>query len=189
MRMTLLAQRQTHLSVEDYLRLEADGEVRHEYIGGDIFAMVGASVQHNRIAGNVFNALSNHLRSGPCEVYISDFKVRLQVNRDEIFYYPDVMVACGREGTDKYYLSDPMLIVEVLSPSTQSIDQREKAFNYRQIPALEEYVLVSQERCEVTIQRRSERWEGLVVTSPEGTVELRSVDLSLPLSEIYRGVA
>jgi Uma2 family endonuclease len=98
------------------------------------------------------------------------------------------MVACGREGTEKYYLTDPKLIVEVLSPSTQSIDQREKAFNYRQIPALEEYVLVSQDRCEVTIHRRLEGWEGLVIASPEGTAEFRSVDLSLPLSEIYRGV-
>lgn len=183
------ARRNPHLSVDDYLRFEAEGGgVRHEYVGGDIFAMSGGSAAHNRIAGNVFAAFSNHLRGGPCEAYISDFKVRLQANRYEIFYYPDVMVACGREGTEKFYLTNPKLIVEVLSPSTESIDRREKALNYRQIDSLEEYVLIAQETHEITIHRRDAAWEAIVITSPEADIEFRSLALSLPMNEIYRGV-
>lgn len=180
-----LTARQHPLCVEDYLKYEADGRVRHEYIAGEIFAMTGASVEHNRIAGRIFNAFANHLRGGPCEAYMSDVKVRLKNNMEDIFYYPDVMVACGREGAEKYYIRNPKLIVEVLSPTTEAIDRREKSLHYRQIPSLEEYVLVAQDNCEVTIQRRSEEWQPTILTSPTMTAEFRSIGFSLPLAQIY----
>src|ERR1700687_355781 len=107
------------ISVEEYLEYEADGRTRHEYIAGEIFAMTGASLEHNLIAGNVFAAVAAHLRGGPCMAFMSDFKLRLKNNMEDIFYYPDVMVACGREGVEKYYLRNPKLIIEVLSPTTE----------------------------------------------------------------------
>ncbi|MBM3852091.1 MAG: Uma2 family endonuclease [Verrucomicrobia bacterium] len=173
------------VSVEDYLRHEADGPIRHEYIGGRIHAMAGTSEAHNLIAGNIFAAFHAHLRGGPCKAYIADFKVRLEINREDLFYYPDVMVACQRVGTEQFYLRYPTLIVEVLSPSTESIDRREKLLNYPQIPTVDEYVLVSQDRPEVTLHRRDENWEPRLLAGVEAVAEFRSIKFSLPLARIY----
>jgi Uma2 family endonuclease len=175
-------------SVEDYLRHETDGAVRHEYIGGRIHAMAGTSEAHNLIAGNVFASFHAHLRGGPCKAYMADFKVRLEINREDIFYYPDVMVACQRVGVEQYYLRYPTLLVEVLSPSTENIDRREKLLNYPQISTLEEYVLIAQDQREVTIHRRAEDWAPRLVTAPDGAAEFRSITLTLPLARIYEGV-
>jgi Uma2 family endonuclease len=177
------------VSVEDYLRHEADGSVRHEYIGGRIHAMAGTSEHHNLISGNVFASFHAHLRGGPCKAYMADFKVRLEINREDIFYYPDVMVACQRVGVEQYYLRYPTLIVEVLSPSTESIDRREKLLNYPQISTLEEYVLIAQDTREITIHRRAEDWVPHLFNTPESLVEFRSIKLSLPLTRIYEGVS
>jgi Uma2 family endonuclease len=176
------------LSVEDYLRHEADGAVRHEYIGGRVHAMAGTSEAHNLIAGNLFAAFHGHLRGGPCKAYMADFKVRLEINREDIFYYPDVMVACQRVGVEQYYLRYPTLLVEVLSPSTESIDRREKLLNYPQISTVEEYAIVAQETREVTLHRRAEDWVPRVITAAEAPVEFRSIKLMLPLARIYEGV-
>ena len=150
--------------------------------------MAGASEQHNLISGNIHAAFHGHLRGGPCRAYIADFKVRLEINREDIFYYPDVMVSCVRDGLEKYYLRNARLLVEVLSDSTEVIDRREKLINYPQIPTLEEYVLVAQDKPEVTLLHRSEGWKPVVVSSLEGAVEFRSIKLSMTLTEIYERV-
>jgi Uma2 family endonuclease len=113
--------------------------------------------------------------------------LRLKVGHDDVFYYPDVMVACQREDASEYYLQLPKLIIEVLSPSTEKTDRREKALNYRQIAALEEYVLIAQNRSHLEIQRRADDWRPTLVTSPDATAEFRSIGLSLPLTQIYEG--
>lgn len=176
------------LSVEEYLRCEADGQVRHEYIGGRLHAMAGASESHNLIALSLAAAFRNHVRNGPCRAYMADFKVRLEINREDLFYYPDVMVACQRIGVEQYYLCFPTLIVEVLSPSTAAIDRREKLINYPQILTLEEYILVEQDRREVTIHRRAEDWRPHILTTTDAVAEFRSIKCSLTLAEIYEGV-
>lgn len=173
------------LSVEEYLKYEAESPVRHEYVAGDIFAMAGTSLKHNRIALRLSTELSNRLWGGPCQTYMSDAKVRLKINTDEYFYYPDVTVGCNREDEEKHYLRHPKLIIEVLSPSTEAIDRREKAAHYRCIPTLEEYVLVAQDISEVTISRRSENWRSFVATSEDERVDFRSVGVSLTIAEIY----
>ena len=177
-----------HLSVEDYLKFETDGQVRHEYIGGRVHAMAGASERHNLIAGNVFNALFNHLRGGPCRTYMADFKVRLEINREDILYYPDVMVACVRDGVEKYYLRYPKLMVEVLSESTEAVDRREKLLNYPTIPTLAEYVLIAQDIREVTLHRREEQWRPVLLTGQDALLEFRSLKLTLPFAQLYEGV-
>lgn len=135
---------QQHYSVEQYLDLEQHSPVRHEYINGTIYAMTGATEPHELICGNLFAAIHAHVRGGPCNAYMQGFSVRLKINDEDIFYYPDVMVSCTRDGVDTLFLRYPKLIVEVLSPSTESIDRREKFLSYTQIPTLEEYVLVAQ---------------------------------------------
>ncbi len=177
------------LSVEDYLRFEADSPVRHDYIGGRIHAMSGTSVRHNVISLNLATAFLSHLRGGPCQAYMADVKVRLAVNREDIFYYPDVMVACGDVRPEEHYLRDPTLIVEVLSPSTENIDRREKLLNYTLIPTLNEYVLVAQDTREITLHRRAEQWRPVVVTAAGAPVEFCAIKLTVPLEQIYEGLA
>jgi Uma2 family endonuclease len=120
----------------------------------------------------------------------SHAKVRLQVNREDTFYMPDLMIACG-PFTDKIldtqYLTNPCVVVEVLSASTEAIDRREKALNYRHLPSLEEYLLVAQRSMEVTVLRRSENWSPQVLTAPEHVFESRAVEVKIPLSDIYEG--
>jgi Uma2 family endonuclease len=116
-----------YLSVAEYLEFEARSAVRHEYIGGVIHAMSGVSLAHNRISLKLANAFSNHVRGGPCEVFMSDVKVNLKIDTDEIFYYPDIMVACERDGWGRNCIHNPKLVVEVLSASTEHIDRREKS--------------------------------------------------------------
>jgi Uma2 family endonuclease len=176
-----------HLSVEDYLDFELGASTRHEYIAGEIFAMAGVSAAHNLIVGNVYSAFRNHLHGGPCRTFISDFKVRLKINMDDIFYYPDVMVACGREGLEKYFLRNPKVIVEVLSPSTEGTDRREKFIHYRRIPTLEEYIVIGQDTPEVTIHRRGTEWTPTALTALEAVAEIQSLELSLPLAQVYEG--
>jgi Uma2 family endonuclease len=177
-----------YLTVEEYLRFEELSSTRHEYVGGELFAMTGATKRHNVISLNVASALLAHLRGGPCRAYVENVKVRLTVERDEIFYYPDVTVACGPQDLERVFLTDPKLVVEVLSPSTERTDRREKALNYREIPTLEEYVLIAQHKPEVTLYRRSEEWRARVLTQPEALLELRSIAFTLPLGCIYDGV-
>jgi Uma2 family endonuclease len=176
------------MSVVDYLAFEESSAVRHEFVAGEIHAMGGASRAHNRIVLNLATAFQTKLRGGPCEVFMNDFKVRLEVAREEFFYYPDVVVSCHLQDIEKYFLRSPTLVVEVLSPSTETIDRREKHTHYRQAPTLEEYVLVAQDRREVTVFRRASGWQGEVFTSPGASVEFRSVKQAMTIAAIYDGV-
>src|SRR5438045_635778 len=122
------------LTVDEYLEAEKTASVRHEYVGGQIYAMAGASDTHNTLAGNFFALLKSNLRSGPFRVYISDMKVRVEaVNA---FYYPDVVVTCDPEDKGEYAKTRPCLIVEITSPSTTVTDHREKLLAYRKLPSL-----------------------------------------------------
>jgi len=176
------------LPVEDYLRYETDGQVRHEYVGGVVHAMAGTSERHNLISLTLASLFRAHVRNGPYRAYMADFKVRLEINREDIFYYPDVMVACQRVGVEQYYLRYPTLVVEVLSPSTEAIDRREKLINYPQIPTLEEYAIVSQDTREVTVHRRAEGWVPHMLNAADAVAEFRSIKLTVPLAQIYEGL-
>jgi Uma2 family endonuclease len=173
------------LTADEYLEFEHTCDVRHEFVAGTLYAMADPSKSHNLIAGNLIATFHGHVRGGPCNAYVSAIKLRLKVGHDDLFYYPDVMVACEREDASEYYLQLPKLIIEVLSPSTEKIDRREKALNYRQIATLEEYVLVAQNRPHVEIQRRADNWQPTVVTSLDATAEFHSIGLSMPLTQIY----
>jgi Uma2 family endonuclease len=175
------------LTFEEYLEFEEHSRNRHEYLAGEIFAMSGVTKLHNRIAGRFYNAFTGHLKGRPCEPFIGDVKVKFEVNRDTYVYYPDVMVVCDRNQQEDRYVADPKLIVEVLSPSTAGVDRHEKRINYRWIQALEEYVIVAQEMTSVTIFRRLESWQPVVIESLDAILELRSIGLAVPLAQIYKG--
>ncbi len=176
------------VSSEEYLKREQDGEVRHEYFGGRVYAMAGASEEHNTISVNLVSALHAHFRGKPCRAYIVDMKVRLEVSMTDIFYYPDIIVACDPRDTDRYFKRFPKVLVEVLSPDTERTDRREKFVSYTQIPTLEEYVLVAQDRMEVTVFRRAKNWQVEVFTEASQPMRLPSVDFSLRLSAVYEGI-
>lgn len=176
------------LSFEDYLAFEEASPVRHEYVGGALHAMSGASESHEIIAGNLFAAIHAHLRGRHCTSYMGNFKLRLQVARHDVAYYPDIMVSCTRDGVERNFLRYPKLVVEVLSPSTRAIDQREKWLNYTQVATLEEYLLVSQDRPEVIVHRRSADWAPLCLREPGTSLGLESISLSIPFSRLYEKV-
>jgi Uma2 family endonuclease len=176
------------ISVQDYLAGEENSPIRHEYLGGQIFAMSGGSEQHNRIALNIASFLRFHLRGSGCKTFIADMKVNIAIakNTADIFYYPDVMVTCDPQDTEKYYKKRPCLIVEILSPSTETLDRREKRLNYQNLPSLQEYVLVSQEEMKVEVYRPNDagNWSGSVL-GKDDILELKSVGLTLTMADIY----
>jgi Uma2 family endonuclease len=172
------------ITVEEYLEAEKWAEVRHEFVGGQIYAMVGASNVDNLIAGSLFAQLRAHLKA-PCHVYMSDMKVCV---KDE-FYYPDLVVSCEAVSGINYYLSEPTVIIEILSPTTEARDRIEKSIAYRNLVELKEYVLVSQEKFHVEVLRRvGETWEVETYFS-EDMVHLRSIGFETPISTIYEDVA
>ena len=175
------------LTVDEYLESEKFSPVRREYLAGHVYAMAGASAAHNIIALNVASRLRAHLRGGPCQVFISDMKLRIEsINT---FYYPDVMVTCDPEDREDYFKTQPCLIIEVASPSTVVIDHREKLLAYQKIKSLREYILISQDEIKIEVYRREQggRWWEQTLES-EGELQLESVGLKIDLSEVYEGV-
>ena len=150
--------------------------------------MADSTEAHHLISVNLAPAFPTHLRGGPCKADRADFKVHLEINREAIFYCPDVMVAGQSVGVEQYDLRYPTLLAEVLSPSTENIDRREKLLNYPQISTVEEAILIAQDTREVTIHRRAEDWAPRLLTAPADVAEFRTIKLSLPLARIYEGM-
>ena len=181
-------------SVKDYLANELKADVRHEYVEGHVYAMAGGTRRHNRITMNAGSRLLDAARGGNCEVYQSDMKVRVQnqVSDLPIFYYPDVVVACEPESdTDELYIRRPCMIVEVLSPSTESTDRREKWFAYSGTPSLRYYLLVDSERRDVVYFARSPAgdWETAKLEDGEALhVDCPGLRIELTLDQLYEGV-
>lgn len=175
------------MSVEEYLQFEEKATLRHEYINGGVYAMSGVTLAHNRITFQLATAISGRLRTGPCKVFLNDVKLRLELGSDMIFYYPDVIVACRPEEWGANFVRNPKLVVEVLSPSTQHIDRREKSLNYHRA-AIEEYVILSQTERQAILHRYGGRWDLEVASGPGAVLQLRSLGLSIPIEEVYGDV-
>ncbi len=180
-----LAHQSAYLSVEDYLAGERDSEQKYEYVDGQVYAMAGASANHNRIAGNLYALIWNHQRGKPCEPMTGDMLVKTATRR---FRYPDLMVVCDNDpSSDTYVRENPILIVEVLSSSTHRKDKTEKRTEYLALPSLLEYVLIEQDIAEVVVQRRSEAWRSSYYY-PGSEVTLESIGLTIPVEAIYERV-
>ncbi len=173
------------VSVADYLEGERHTEIKHEYSGGVVTAMAGASRKHELVGMNLATSLHAHLRGKGCRAFKSDMKLRTEVMGSDIFYYPDIMVACDPDDDDPYFVRRPKLVIEILSDNIMR-DRVEKFLVYQRIPSLQEYVVISQhpERAEVTIHRREDGWEpGEIHRSGEFT--LRSIGLTLKVEDLY----
>ncbi len=167
---------------EEYLEGENYSEVKHEYVNGHIYAMVGVSRAHGTITGNLHALLHGHLRGTPCRVYASDIKVR----KGDTFYYPDLVVACVETKRHDYYVEEPVLVVEVLSPSTQARDRLDKRLVYQSILTLQEYVLVAQDTIEAQIYRRAgEAWD-LETYGPNEDLHLTAIDFACSMEALYQ---
>lgn len=174
------------LPLEDYLQGERDVDVRHEYVDGQIYAMSGASEVHNTIAAELHTAINSRLPE-ECRAFMADMKVHIEHARKHYCYYPDIMVACGENRGDPYVRTNPILIVEVLSPSTRRVDLGEKLANYSKIPSLLEYAVVYQDKAHLCIFRRRTDWQPEHYSAGD-SFTLESVALELAVAAIYRRV-
>jgi Uma2 family endonuclease len=175
------------LTIPEYLALERDCEMRHEYLDGEMFAMAHPTRRHSLIAGNLFGQIWTQFRGRRCEVHKETMRVWTPSG---LFAYPDVVAVCSKPSFDdaKFNtLLNPALIIEVLSPSTEDYDRITKWAHYRSIPSLLEYVLVSQDRMYVEQIRKQENggWMRSELADLEQVLELPSIGCRLPLTEIY----
>jgi Uma2 family endonuclease len=178
------------LSVEEYLSLEEQALIRHEYVNGQIFAMTGSTEAHNVICGNLYAMLHQHLRGSGCRAFINDMK--LMIEQANCFYYPDIMVTCEPFESKSLFKHHPVLIVEVLSPSTKHVDRREKLIAYRQIASLQQYLMIHQNKYRIDSYRRDadNQWEVSSFGIANSLVLIsRPPILEIPITSIYEGVA
>jgi Uma2 family endonuclease len=184
-----LAKLKTKISLEDYLDGEEFSQIKREYINGEVYAMAGASERHHRISLNLTKRLDDHLENSPCQVFMAEMKLKADT---KTFYYPDVFVACDRNPESAFYREEPILIVEVVSPSTRQTDRREKLRIYQQIPTVREYIIIEQDKMHLEIHRRQSDGHWITYFYNESDlderIEFQSVDLALSLEEIYRRV-
>lgn len=177
------------ISIEEYLRGELDSQVKHEYLGGFVYAMAGGNNAHNRVASNVLAALHLRLRKKRCEAFNSDTKIRIKLPTQVRFYYPDASVICDSNPPDDSFQDRPVVIVEVLSRNTRRIDQGEKREAYLTIPTLCAYLLIEQDGPAAIVYRRTE--QGFVeetYVDIKAVIPLTEIDTELPLDEIYERV-
>ena len=172
------------ISEQDYLAGELISKVKHEYIDGDVYAMAGASKNHDKIAGNVFAKFHLYLEKTACMPFSSDVKIKVEND----YFYPDVMVVCDDQSDHDYYTESPFIIVEVLSKSTRRTDQTLKRQAYQRLPSLQEYVLIEQDFVDVEICRRTNHWQSEHYYLGD-EVYFSSIDLHLPVEAIYARVA
>ena len=172
---------------QEYLALERKSETRNEYYNGEIFAMAGASREHNLIVANLFRDIGNQLEDRPCESYPSHMRVSIEATG--LYTYPDVSVVCGEprfQDREVDTLLNPTVIVEVLSPSTEAYDRGDKFRHYRRIDSLREFVLISQDRMMVErYTRQGKDWVLSDLTDPDQVLKLESIGCQIPLNRIF----
>jgi Uma2 family endonuclease len=177
------------MTAAEYLEWEAKQEFRHEYVDGEILAMTGGSLPHNDIALNFYRALYPHVRQRGCRVNVSDAKV--QARKNSRYFYPDVVISCNPDDLkSREFIQQPKVIVEVLSPGTANYDRTKKLKYYRQIPSLQEYVLVDSEEIAVEVYRRGEGKMWLYYEYEAGEViSLESIGFECAIELLYEGVS
>ena len=180
------ALKQQRMTAAEFLAWDAGQTIKHEFVGGDVFAMAGGEDRNATAAGNLYIALRQHLRGSPCRVYGSD--VKLRVDTADSFFYPDLMVTCSAaDAADRLIKREPVLVVEVLSPSTAAYDRGDKFASYRQLPSLAEYLLVDVDsrRCDLFRKRSDDGLWVLHPSAPGEGVQLASVDLAISAEALW----
>ena len=174
------------ITVDAYLAGENDGTWRHEFVDGRVFAMAGASERHNGVKLNLAGTFNASVAE-PCRVFDGDMKLRIERSDDVRFYYPDVFGACATENLDDYVRHDAILVIEVLSPTTERTDRYEKFAAYTSLPMLSEYVLIEQDIPSVEMYRRRAGWQ-LEQFGPGAAVTFESIGQTMTLDQIYRRI-
>lgn len=187
----ILLRKNNKISPEEYLISERKSEIRNEYFDGEIFAMAGATREHNQISANIVRVLGNQLLEKTCSVFSSDMKISMEEIKK--YTYPDIVVVCDREEFEDEnhdVLLNPIVIMEILSDSTEAYDRGDKFAHYQLLDSFVEYILVSQYFCRVEkfARRNDETWIYSKYHKTEDVVGLEAIDCELPVSEIYRKV-
>lgn len=176
------------LSPEEYLNWEITQTEKHEYVAGEVFAMGGASRRHVTISGNLFAALDNALAGTPCRTYMADMKVEIAAKRS--YFYPDLFVTCHPDDhRAELAMRHPVLVAEILSPSTAAYDRGDKFIAYRTLPTLKEYLLIDPDHQQVELFRKGA--DGLWVLHdfvPGQTLQLTSLDAEIAWERVFRNV-
>lgn len=189
--MSVLLDQDRRMTEAEYLAFERASEHKHEYLNGEVFAMAGASERHVLICASVMFALYGQFR-GRCRVYVNDMRVK--VRPSGLYTYPDITVVCGHpqlEDNQLDTLLNPMLIVKVLSPSTESYDRGKKFQHYREIESLQEYVLISQDspRIEHYVRQDHQFWQFTDAKGLDSSIDLPSIGCTLRLADVYEQVS
>lgn len=185
------AQPYPKMTPEEYREFERNSDQKHEYLDGEIYMMAGATPNHNLISSSVNFALYSQLRGKGCFLYSSDMRVK--VEKTGLYTYPDMTIVCGKpeyEDTKPQTLLNPIMIIEILSPSTEKDDRGKKFQHYRNLQSLQEYVLISQNsyRIEKFAKRTNIEWLFSDTSDIDSVIELPSIDCTLRLSEVYAQV-
>ncbi|ADH86105.1 Uma2 family endonuclease [Desulfurivibrio alkaliphilus] len=180
------------MTAAEYLQWEPPQQEKHEFIGGELYAMGGASRRHVTVTGNLFAELDRALEGTPCRVYMAD--MWLQVVADEVYFYPDVMVTCdSADHRAEQYMCSPIFLAEVLSPSNEIFDRKEKASYYRRLPSLQEFLFIDPDRRSMELYRRNQAglWElrDFIADQPlPHSLPLASLELEIARERIFRNV-
>jgi len=185
---TPLLKQDIYATPEEYLCGERVSQTKHEYLAGVIYAMAGASRDHNLITMNLVGELRNQLRGKKCAPFGSDMRMRIRKPAGTFYYYPDVTVDCSDRNVQE--VEEPSVIFEVLSPDTERADRGDKLVNYQSLPSMRAYVLVDQYRAAVTVFRRGvgDEWAMEFMGDIAATLELPEIDCRIPIASIYERV-
>lgn len=187
--MTALPKRK--LTAEEYLGIERDAEFKSEFYDGEMYAMAGATVEHNRVKENLAREIGNRLLDGPCDLFSSD--QRILINQTGMYAYPDIVVVCGpveTVGNDGFTIINPRILIEVLSPSTELYDRNVKRRHYSRIESLQEYIIVAQNQPQIDrfVRQTDGTWSLKVFQGIGEIFSLTSLPIEIPLAKIYRNV-
>lgn len=173
-------------TVDEYLQFDLESIARHEFIAGQVYPMFKGSHNFKIIGENMFARLRTQLYSTDFQVFSSDMKIRIEsINA---FYYPEVSVVRNYQARELYFKTRPCLIAQVMSPTTERIDRNEKLFNYRQLPSLQEYLLVDQFEMKVEVYRKSQNNWLLETLTQDSILKLQSINVEITMAEIYEDV-
>jgi len=177
-------------SVAEYYTAEADSDVRNEFHNGEILSMAGGSMSHSQICINIAREFSTRLKGSPCQAFESNFRLRIEASNRNV--YPDLTIVCGPPQLDPRdksngTVTNPRVIIEVISPSTERYDRTEKRDHYLRLPSLEAHVLIEQDRPRVEVLSRTHdgRWEVDFATGLDAVLKLSMLKIEIPLREVY----
>jgi Uma2 family endonuclease len=177
------------VSVEEYLAGELASDVRHEYVGGCVYAMAGAKNVHNAVVTTLQGLLFAALRGNRCQPFNSDTKVRIRMPTQTRFYYPDVMVVCDANSPEDSFQDQPVLIAEVISESTRRTDEGEKLDAYMSVASLNTYLVVETDQPRIVVHRRTPRgFEAELYEGLDAVIPITDLEIDLPLAEVYERV-